>query len=125
VNIEALTMVEMSKRQILPAVIDYKAALAGAIGSILAIDGNSAVERELFNSISASVTSFGASLARLEKAIDTASRMHGDMAAQAIAYRDLVFKAMAELRQDADTLETMVDGDYWPIPTYSQLLFNI
>jgi glutamine synthetase len=125
VNIEALTMVEMSKRQILPAVIDYKAALAGAIGSILAIDGDAAVERELFNSISASVTSFGASLARLEKAVDTASRMHGDMAAQAIAYRDLVFKAMAELRQDADTLETMVDGDYWPIPTYSQLLFNI
>jgi glutamine synthetase len=125
VNIEGLTMVEMSKRQILPAVIDYKTALADSISSILAIGGNAVVEKALFNSISESLTSFSVNLARLEKAIDKAAKMHGDMAAQAVAYRDLVFKAMGELRKDADTLETMVDADYWPIPTYSKLLFSI
>jgi glutamine synthetase len=124
VNIEGLTMVEMSRRQILPAVISYKAALAAAINGILAVGGNAAVEKALFNDISKSMTSFSANLAKLEKAIDTAAKKHGDVKAQAIAYRDLVFKAMGELRKDADTLETMVDGNYWPIPTYSKLLFN-
>ena len=51
--------------------------------------------------------------------------MHGDSKAQAEAYRDLVFKTMGDLRKDADTLETLVDAEYWPMPTYSKLLFNI
>jgi glutamine synthetase len=125
VNIEALTMVEMSKRQILPAVIGYKADLAASISTILDAGGKADVEKDLFSKISASTTSFGARLAKLEKAIETAAKMHGDAKKQAVAYRDLVFAAMGELRKDADTLETMVSADYWPIPTYSKLLFNI
>jgi glutamine synthetase len=124
-NIEGLTMVEMSKRQLLPAVIDYKTSLASSIAAVLAIGGNAEVEKELFNRISKSLTSFSASLGKLEKAIDTAAGTQGDLAAQAVAYRDLVFKAMGEVRQHVDTLETMVDADYWPIPTYSELLFSI
>jgi glutamine synthetase len=125
VNIEGLTMVEMSKRQFLPAVISYKTDLASSISSILAIGGNAEVEKDLFKKISESTALFSANLAKLEKAIETATKMHGDTKAQAMAYRDLVFKAMGELRKDADLLETMVDADYWPIPTYSKLLFNI
>ena len=125
VNIEALTMVEMSKRQILPAVIGYKADLAASISSILAIDGNADVEKALFDQISESMKSFSANLAKLEKALKTAANLHGDTKAQAVAYRDLVFKTMGELRKDADMLETMVDAEYWPMPTYSKLLFNL
>jgi glutamine synthetase len=125
VNIEGLTMVEMSRRQILPAVIGYKTALASSVSSILAAGGNASVEKDLLNKISESLTSFSANLAKLEKAIETAAKMHGDTKAQAIAYRDLVFKAMGELRKDADILETLVDANYWPLPSYSQLLFNI
>ena len=125
VNIEALTMVEMSKRQILPAVIAYRADLAGSISSVLAIDGNAEVEKALFANISESLKSFNANLNKLEKAIKTASGMHGDVKAQAEGYRDLVFKTMGELRKDADVLETLIDSEYWPMPTYSQLLFNI
>ena len=44
---------------------------------------------------------------------------------QAVAYRDLVVTAMAELREDADALETLVDAEYWPMPSYTELLFNI
>ncbi len=125
VNIEGLTMIEMSKRQFLPAVISYKAALASSISSILAAGGDVAIEKNLLVDVSTSLTSFSANLGKLEKAVDTAAGMHGDVKAQAVAYRDHVFKAMAELRKDADMLETMVDCKYWPVPTYSKLLFNI
>jgi len=125
VNIEGLTMIEMSRRQLLPAVIKYKAALASSISSILAAGGDAAVEKKLFANISAALASFSANVEKLEKAVDTAAGMHGNAKAQAVAYRDLVFKAMAELRKDADALETMVDCNYWPLPTYSKLLFNI
>ena len=125
INIEGLTMVEMSKRQILPAVIGFKADLASSIESILAVEGNAEIEKGLFNKISESMISFSTNLAKLEKAIAAAARLHGDNKAQAVAYRDTVFKIMGELRKDADTLETIVGDDYWPIPTYSKLLFSI
>jgi glutamine synthetase len=99
--------------------------MAAAIGAISAIGGDATVEKELFNKISESVKKFSANLAKLEKAIEAASKMHGNAKKQAAAYRDLVFKAMAELRKDGDMLETMVDADYWPLPTYSKLLFKV
>ena len=125
VNIEALTMVEMAKRQILPAVINFKADLAASIGGVLAIEGNADVEKALFSQISETLKSFSSNLVKLEKALKTAGSLHGDVKAQAVAYRDLVFKTMGELRKDADLLETMVDAEYWPLPTYSKLLFNV
>ena len=125
INIEGLTMVEMSKRQILPAVIAFKADLAGSIGGVLSIDGNTDVEKALFDNISKYLASFNVNLVKLEKAIEKAAGMHGNTKAQAVAYRDLVFTAMADLRKDADVLETMVASDYWPMPTYSKLLFNV
>ena len=125
INIEGLTMVEMARRLILPAVIDYKTTIADSISSITAIGGNADVEKGLFARISDLLTSFNANLEKLEKAIVTASELHGDTKAQAIAYRDLVFKTMTDLREDGDQLETLVDADYWPMPTYSELLFNI
>jgi glutamine synthetase len=125
INIEGQTMLEMSKRQILPAVIAYKADLADSIISIQSVDGNADTEKALFTNIGKSLTSFNANLIKLEKAIEKAAGMHGDSKAQAVAYRDLVFIAMAELRKDADILETLVDSDYWPMPTYSKLLFSV
>ena len=125
INIEALTMIQMAKRQILPAVIAYKASLAASISNVLDIDGNADVEKALFAKIGESLASFNANLTKLEQAVQTAADMHGDTQAQAKAYRDLVFTAMGELREDADTLETMVDAEYWPMPTYSELLFNL
>jgi glutamine synthetase len=125
VNYEGLTMVEMARRQILPAVIEYRAALASSISVILAAGGKIDVEKALFKKISDLLVSFNANLTKLDKAIETASKMHGDVKAQAIAYRDLVFISMAELRKDADALESIIDAEYWPMPTYSKLLFNI
>ena len=125
INIEGLTAIEIAKRQLLPAVINYKADLASSIAAIEAVDGDVSVERELFAKVNASMKSLSANIAKLEKAIDTAANLHGDSKAQAEAYRDLVFQAMGDVREDADVLETLVDADYWPLPTYSDLLFKI
>lgn len=125
INIEGLTAIEIAKRQILPAVINYKADLASSIAAIDAVGGDVSVERELFAKVNDSMKSLSANIAKLEKAIDTAANLHGDSKAQAEAYRDLVFNAMGEVREDADVLETLVDADYWPLPTYSDLLFKI
>jgi glutamine synthetase len=64
-------------------------------------------------------------LARLKKAVDTAEELHGDSRTQAEAYRDQVFVALNELRENVDVLETLVDADYWPLPTYSELLYMV
>ncbi len=125
INIEALTMVEMAKRQIMPAVIAYRAELADSIGSVLGIEGDADVEKALFAKITDSLKFFSANLAKLEEATQTAAHLHGDTKAQAEAYRDLVFTAMGKLRTDADMLETLVDEEYWPMPTYAKLLFNL
>lgn len=125
INIEALTMIDIAQRQILPAVISYKADLAGSIGTILSIDGNADGEKALFVKVNDTLKSFNAHLAKLDKATKAAAGLHGDVKAQAIAYRDNVFTAMADLRKDGDLLETLVGADYWPMPTYTQLLFNV
>jgi glutamine synthetase len=125
INIEGSTMVEMAKRQILPAVISYKAHLAASISSVLGIGGNADVEKDLFNRISGLVQSFSANLAKLEQALQSTAELHGNSKTQAVAYRDLVFKGMGELRKDADALETLVSAEYWPMPTYSKLLFSV
>ena len=125
INIEGLTLIEMSKRQLLPAIISYKADLAASISSVVAADGDATVEKGLLKQVSAALASFSANLVKLEKAVDEAASLHGDAKAQAAAYRDKVFTAMAEIRTDIDALETMVSADYWPVPTYSQLLFMV
>ena len=125
INIEGLTAVEIAKRQLRPAIINYKADLASSISSIEAVDGDVTVEKELFAKVNIVMKSMNANIAKLEAAIDTAANLHGDSKAQAEAYRDLVFTAMGELREDVDVLETLVDADYWPLPSYSDLLFKI
>lgn len=125
INIEGLTAVEISKRQLLPAIINFKADLASSIASIEAVGGDVSVEKELFGKVNKAMKSFNANIANLEKALEKAANLHGDSKTQAEAYRDLVFTAMNELRIDADVLETLVDADYWPLPTYSDLLFKV
>ena len=125
INIEALTMIEIAKRQLLPAAVGYKADLAGSIAAIDGIDGDISVEKEMFSAISSALVSFKANLSALEKAQADAAAMHGDAAAQAAFYRDQVFTTMGKLRSDSDVLETLIDKDYWPLPTYSDMLFNV
>lgn len=126
INIEALTMIEMSRRQLLPAIISYRSQLAADIKVIQDIEQDTSVEKKLFASISEALKNFSQHLSELDQASEQASAMHSqETDKQAEAYRDQVVSAMNTLRADADELEMMIDRKYWPLPSYSAMLFNV
>ncbi len=127
INIEALTSLEMAKRQILPAGIAFTTEVAGSINSIKAtgVEADTSAQEELLKEVSAALASLKKNITALEKAQAEAESMHGDTYKQAVFYRDSVFTTMNALRSDADKLETLVDKDLWPLPTYADLLFNL
>lgn len=127
INVEALTMVEMGKRQILPAVFKFATTVATSINTIKAtgIAADITAQTELLTEVSSLATALKNNIATLEEAVGKAANAHGDTYAQAALFRFDVCEKMAALREVADTLETLVDKDVWPMPTYSDLLFNI
>nr|WP_249030677.1 glutamine synthetase III [Sporomusa acidovorans] len=127
INIEALTMLEMAKRQILPAVIKFSTCLAASINTIKAtgVAADITAQTELLTEVSSLTAALKKKIAILEEAVDKAANAHGDTYEQASLFRFDVFEKMGALRDVADTLETLVDKDVWPMPTYGDLLFNI
>ncbi|HEX3028189.1 MAG TPA: glutamine synthetase III [Clostridia bacterium] len=127
INIEALTALEIAKRQILPSVLGFAAELARSINSIKAtgVKADVSVQESLLKEVSSLAASFKKNIDKLEKATDKAAAMHGDVFKQASYYRDEVFAQMGVLRGDADMLETIVDAELWPLPTYGEMLFNV
>lgn len=127
INIEALTMVEMAKREILPAVFKFATSLAASINTIKAtgVAADLTAQTELLTEVSSLAGSLKKNIVILEDAVEKTSNAHGDIYEQASLFRFDVFEKMAALREVADTLETLVDKDVWPMPTYGDLLFNI
>ena len=127
INIEALTMLDMAKRQILPAVIKFATGIAGSINTIKAtgISVDVSAQADLLTEVSTLIASLKKNISALEASSDKAASMHGDTFEHASFYRFDVFEKMSALRVDADMLETIVDKDIWPLPTYSDMLFNL
>ena len=127
INIEALTTLEMAKRQIVPAVIQYATSLAESINTIKAtgIAADISVQTELLTEVSATLASLNKNIALLEKAVEKADNFDGDIYDLGMMYRYEVFEQMNTLREDADKLETIVDEEFWPLPTYEDMLFNV
>ena len=127
INIEALTMVDMAKRQILPAVINFTTDLASSINSIQAtgLKVDISAQSELLAEVSSLAASLKKEISALDEIIAKAQDMHGDTYSHAHYYRFSVFEKMYDLRAVADKLETLVDADIWPLPTYGDMLFNI
>ncbi|WP_010252546.1 glutamine synthetase III family protein [Acetivibrio cellulolyticus] len=127
INIEALTMLDMAKRQILPAVIDFTGNIASTIASIQAtgLSVDISAQTELLSEVSTLLAQFKKNITSLEKATSDAANFSGDTFDHAAMYRDVVFVKMSELRAVADKLEMIVDEEMWPFPTYGQLLFNV
>ena len=127
INIEALTMIDMAKKNILPAVSAYvreltdtalaKKALSDAIPT--------SVEEELVASLSTKLVSFSKKTAELEEAVIKASEYSNDNLAYATYYRETVFALMQELRAVGDSMETETSSDYWPYPSYGEMLFGV
>ncbi|HEX3046530.1 MAG TPA: glutamine synthetase III [Bacillota bacterium] len=127
VNIEALTMLEMAKRQILPAAIKYTGIVADAINKVKSASGKASVaaQENLLVTVSSLIESFSKNVAALEKTLEDAEKVGHDTLKLAQHYRDVVFAAMSKLRADSDSLETLVDKEVWPLPTYADLLFRV
>ncbi|MGO5175776.1 glutamine synthetase III family protein [Ruminococcus sp. LCP21S3_E8] len=126
INIEALTMLEMAKQDILPAVSAYvkeltdtalaKKALSNAIPT--------SVEEDLVATLSNDLVSFVEKIDTLSEDVVKGNDIE-DAQEKANYYHDVVFAAMNELRAVSDEMETITSSDYWPYPTYDELLFGV
>lgn len=125
-NIEALTTVDMAKKEILPAVMEYIASIADSINSIKAAVPAAviAVQEDLVVELSNLLFEANTKLVELEKVIAEAQAID-DIEKQAFDFKFIVFEAMQALRKPCDKLETLVAEEYWPFPSYSDLLFRV
>ena len=125
-NIEALTMLEMARRDIMPAVSSYLRELSETAAAIHAVSvtADCSYEESIIPEMSALLGDAYRKVRRLDEALMGAKTVEGS---QALAnyYRDKVFSAMAELRITIDQLETMTPSDKWPVPSYGDLLFSV
>ncbi len=124
INIEALTMIDMAGKQIIPAAVRYTKVLADTVNAVKAAGADASTQEEILREVSGKLSAMQTALKKLEKAEKKASAME-DQKAQAFFYKDTVKVIMDELRAPADELEMIVDKEYWPIPTYGELMFEI
>lgn len=124
INIEALTMIDMAGKQIIPAVMSYTKSLADTINAVKAAGCDASVQTELLKETSALLGDMKEALSGLKKAEAEASAMT-DVKEQAFFYKDTVMNIMQQLRTPADKLEMIVDKSMWPFPTYGELMFEV
>ena len=123
VNIEARTMLEITGKRILPAIIRYIGKVAGSMENIMDAvpEADVSVEREMVMECSRLLTETRAAYGQLDLAVKGAALMR-DVEERAKEYHRSVFPAMAQLRQPIDHLEVMVDKSLWPLPSYGDLI---
>lgn len=124
INIEALTMIDMASKLILPAVVKYTKALADTVIAVKEAGADASVQTELLQKVSVKLTEMKAALAKLQEVEKKAGAME-EGKAQAFCYHEEVRPAMEALRAPADELEMLVDKEIWPIPTYADLMFEV
>jgi len=122
INIEAGTMLNMAKRQILPSCCDYAANLGNSVAAVTGAGVNADTQIKMLQKVCDLITELEAGIEVLEKAKDKAAGTKGSQK-QAESYRDNVIPAMNAVRAAADELEMIVDADLWPLPTYAEMLF--
>ena len=124
-HIEALTLIDMMNREVVPAITAYSNILCTAVLNKNSIGGiSSTVERELIARLSAANKEIFSLTTELKMAVSSAE-MTKDIIEKATAYHDIILKLMADIRKYADSAESVVPSNYWPYPSYGELLFNI
>ena len=124
INIESLTMIEMSNEEIIPAVMEYQAELAKGAAEIKALGIDPTVQVSLLNTISEKLTELKSATVALEELVAKAADYEGDTEAWAKYFHNTVFAAFDTVRKPADELEKELPKTAWPFPTYEQLLFE-
>ena len=124
INIEALTMIDMAGKDIVPAVIKYSKMLAETVNASKA----AGVEPVAQIAILREVSDLLLEMQTAQKALEQVEKQAGEMTntkERAFFYKDVVVPAMEALRKPADALEMIVDEDMWPFPTYGELMFEV
>ena len=126
-NIEALTMLEMAKKSITPAVITFVKELAETVSLKKSVSSSisTAAEESLLESLSEQLEAFAGKTAELESAVAEADKNSGDVLAAATYFREKVFTKMEELRAVGDSMETETAAKIWPYPSYGEMLFGV
>ena len=126
INIEALTMLEMARKQLLPAVNAYMSEVANTAASKLAVSENISVrsETKTLTKLSADADAMSDAIDTLQDAVDATKALPSE-ADKAVAFHDNVLPAMDALRAAADDAETICGEDYWPLPSYSKMLYYV
>lgn len=124
INIEALTMIDMASKQILPAVIRYTRTLADTVIAVRTAGAEPVVQAGLLQEASGLLEEAKKALEELKTADEKAASMP-EGREQAFYYKDVVKTAMEALRAPIDALEMIVDKDVWPLPSYGDLMFEV
>ena len=126
INIEALTMLEMARKQLLPAVNAYMSEVANTAASKLAVSESISVrsETKTLGRLSADADAMSDAIDTLQDAVDAAKALPSE-SEKAVAFHDNVLPAMDSLRAAADDAETLCGEDYWPLPSYSKMLYYV
>ena len=126
INIEALTMLEMARKQLLPAVNAYMSEVANTAASKLAVSESLSVrsETKALTRLSADADAMSDAVDELQAAVDAAKAL-SDESAKAVAFHDDVLPKMDALRAASDDAETICGEDYWPLPSYSKMLYYV
>ncbi len=124
INIEALTMIDMASKSILPVVIKYTKSLADTVLAVQGAGCDASVQKELLTVVSDKLTAAKAALDQLIKVTAEASSIE-ETKKMAFFYKDTVRPVMESLRTPVDELEMIVDKDIWPMPTYADLMFEV
>ena len=126
INIEALTMLEMARKQLLPAVNAYMSEVANTAASKLAVSESLSVrsETKALTRLSADADAMSDAVDELQAAVNAAKAL-SDESAKAVAFHDDVLPKMDALRAAADDAETICGEDYWPLPSYSKMLYYV
>ena len=115
-------MLNIAKRQILPACTAYSGDLAQIVAALAGVDTDSAVQKSMLDKANTLIGSLYKNIQNLEKAVAKAASF-SEIEKKAKSYSDDVIAAMLMVRQTSDELETIVDAELWPLPTYAEMLF--
>ncbi len=124
IHIEALTLIEMMNRDVIPAITAYTNLLCETVNNKNLIRADASVEYELITKLSAANKEIFTLTGQLKMAVSSAERSR-DVLERATEYHDNILKLMADIRKYADSAESVVPNTYWPYPSYGDLLFKI
>ena len=126
INIEALTMLEMARKQLLPAVNSYMSEVANTAATKLAVSEALSIrsETKTLTKLSADADAMSDAIDVLQDVVDAAEALTSE-SEKAVAFHDNVIPAMDALRAAADDAETICGEDYWPLPSYSKMLYYV